>query len=115
MSERRQRPKDAGVADEHVELAPTLVDGGAQGVDLVVRLEVEGEQRGAAAAGPDLVVDLLQCAGGAADEDQVCAFLGVGQRHGAADATGGSRDERETAGEAGWSGQGVRPSGSDTI
>ena len=34
--ERRQRPEDAGIADEDVELAPALVDGGAQRVDLVV-------------------------------------------------------------------------------
>jgi hypothetical protein len=93
MSQRRQRPEDAGVADEHVELAPALVDGGAQGIDLVVGLEVEREQRGAAATGPYLVVDLLERAGGAADQDQMCAFLGVGQRHGSPHAAGGPRDQ----------------------
>ena len=71
-------------------------------------LEIEGEQRGAAADRADLVVDLLQRAGGAADQDQVRAFPGVGQRHGPADAAGGSGDEGEAAGEALWGVHGPR-------
>ena len=55
-----------------------------------------------AAAAADLVVDLLERAGGAADQDQVRALPGVGQRHGAADAAGGPRDEGKAAGEALW-------------
>ena len=54
---------------------PALVDGGSQRVDLVVVLEVEGEQGGLAAQRPDLVVDLLQRTGGAPDQDQVRALL----------------------------------------
>ena len=49
---------------------------------------------------PDLVVDLLQRAGGAADQDQVRAFPGVGQGDGAADAARGPGDEGETVGKA---------------
>ena len=54
--------------------------------------------------GADFVVDLLERAGGAADQDQVRAFPGVGERHGPADAARGPGDEGETAGEAGRGG-----------
>ena len=47
----------------------------------------------AAAAAADLVVDLLERAGGAAYQDQVRAFPGVGERHGPADAARGPGDE----------------------
>ena len=103
MAQRRQRPQDAGVADQDVELPPALVDGGPKRVDLVAVLEVEGEQRGVAAEVADLVVQLLQRAGGAPDQDQMRALLGVGQRHRPADAARGSGDEGEAAGEA-WCG-----------
>src|SRR5439155_14384920 len=92
--------EDAGVADEDIELAPALVDGRPQRVDLVMHFEVQGEQRGAAAAGPDLIVDLLEGAGSAADQDQMRAFPGVRQRHSPADATRGSGDEGKPAGKA---------------
>ena len=48
----------------------------------------------------DLVVDLLERAGGAADQDQVRAFPGVGAGHRPADAARGPGDEGETAGKA---------------
>ena len=99
MAERRQRPQDAGVADQDVELLPALVDGGAEGVDLFEPLQVQGEQGGTAAQALDLVVELLQRTGGAPDQDQVRTFPGVGQRHRPANAAGGSGDEGETAGE----------------
>src|SRR5262249_39698612 len=116
-------------------------DGRADGVDLVLGLEVEGQQRGVAADGSDLVIHLLQSSGRAADQDQVGALLGVGQGDGAADAASGTGDESEAVGEAArgrgdasglnpaaallardrWAGEtaapndGVGPFGSDTI
>src|SRR5215470_17766957 len=73
-----------------------------------MRLKVEGEQRGAAADGPDLVVDLLQRAGGPADQDEMRALLGVGQRHRPANAARGSRDEGETVSKAPGVAHGLR-------
>src|SRR5262245_30637962 len=100
MAKRRERPQDTGVPNQDVELIPALIDGGAQRVDFVVRLKVEGEQRGAAADGPDFVVDLLEGAGSPADQDEMGALLCVGQSHRPADAAGGSRDEGKTVSKA---------------
>ncbi len=58
--QRRQRPEDAGVADEDVELAPALEQRRPELIDLVALGEVELQQRRLAAALADLVVELLR-------------------------------------------------------
>jgi hypothetical protein len=95
----RERPEDAGVADQDVELLPALIDRGPERVDLVEPFEVQGEERGAAASPADLVVQLLQRAGGAPDQDQVRTLLCVGESDSPADAARGPGDEGETSGE----------------
>ena len=56
MRQRRYGAKDAGVADEDVELAPALVDSGSEGVDLLTVGEVQLDECGGAAEGANFIV-----------------------------------------------------------
>ena len=71
----REGPEDAGAGDENVELAPALVERRPQLVDLLALAQVELEQRGLAAVGADLVVELLERADRARGDDDVGALL----------------------------------------
>ena len=59
MPERRQLAEDPGIADQNVELLPTLEDRRTEPVDAGEILQVEGDQRGAAAGRLDLVVEFV--------------------------------------------------------
>ena len=100
MAQRGQRSQYSRIADHDVELLPALVDGRPKRIDLVMVLQIKGEQRCIAAEGADLVIDLFQRARGAADQDQMRALFGVGQGNRPADAAGGSGNEGKAAGEA---------------
>ena len=95
MTERRQRTQNAGIANQNVELAPALEDRRAQPVDGVEIGQIERNERGFAADLADLVIDFLQAAHSAGDQDRVRAFSGKGQCDRAANATGGACDHRE--------------------
>ena len=75
-AERRQRPEDAGIADQHVEPAVALVEREREPRDAVAVLHVERHQRGGAAGGLDLVVEFFQPADGARDRHHMRAGLG---------------------------------------
>ena len=92
-----------------IELATS--DGTRTGtVDGIEVLEIQRHQeRGLAADGADLVIQLFERADGAGGEDEVGAFLRVSNGDGAADAAAGSGHQTDAAGErsvrrahAGW-------------
>ena len=99
MAERRQRPEDAGIADQHVEAAVALVERQRQAGDAVAILDVERHQRGAAAGRLDLVVELFQAADGARHRDDMAACLRQLQRQRGANAARGAGHQRDTVGE----------------
>ena len=76
-----------------------LVDGGRELVDLDEVPQVERHQRGAAAGGADLVVDLFEPAGRARRQYQMCTLAGEALGDGGADAARGAGDKRDFAGE----------------
>ncbi len=93
--ERRQRAQYARARDENVELAPALKQRRSDLVDLVAAAQIERKQGGLAAGGADLVVELFQPPDRPRRDHHVRTLFGQGQRHGAADATRGTRDEGE--------------------
>ena len=99
MAERRERPENAGIADQDVEPAEALVQRKPEPVDALVVLEVERHQRGGAAERLDRVVELLEPADGAGDGDDVGAGLRQRERGRIADAARGAGDERDAVGE----------------
>src|SRR6516162_1130040 len=99
MPERGQRPKNAGIADHHIESSETLVQGRAEPVDAQVVLEVERHERGRSAQALDRIVELLEPADGARERDNMGAGFGERERGGVADAARGAGDERDTVGE----------------
>ena len=99
MAERGQRPKNAGIADHHVESSEALVQGGAEPIDALVILEVERHERGRTTQGLDRVIELLEPADRARERDNMGAGAGQRERGGIADAARGAGDERDTVGE----------------
>ena len=99
MAERGQRPKNAGIADHHVESSEALVQGGAEPIDALVILEVERHERGRTPQGLDRVIELLEPADRARERDNMGAGAGQRERGGIADAARGAGDERDTVGE----------------
>src|SRR5262245_54126626 len=99
MAERGQRPKNAGIADQHIEPSETLVQGRAEPVDALVVLEVERYQGGRAAERLDRIVELLEAADRARERDDMGAGLRQRERGGVTDAARGAGDERDTVGE----------------
>src|SRR6516225_8441866 len=99
MAERGQRPKNAGIADQHVESSEALVQGGAEPIDALVILEVERHERGRTTQGLDRVIELLEPADRARERDNMGAGAGQRERGGIADAARGAGDERDTVGE----------------
>ncbi len=107
MPERHQLAEHAGIADEHVEPAPALVDRGAEAVDGVVVAQVEGDEGGRAARRPHGIVEILEGALRAGDRDHVGAGRGQRQGRRAADAARGPGDDRDAVGEGFWGEEGV--------
>src|SRR5258708_37526234 len=91
MGERRGGAGDAGIADENVELAMTLVQRRAEPGDAVEIGEIERHQSGAAAVLADLVIELFEAALRPRHRDNMRA--GLGQR-----ACGGIADAARSAG-----------------
>ena len=99
MGERRQGAENPGIGDENVELAPALVEGGAEPIERVEILDVDGDQRGGRASGLDGVVQLFERALGAGQRHDMGAGFGKRDGGGTADAARGAGDERDPAGE----------------
>ena len=99
MAERRQRSDDAGIADQHVEAAIALVEREREPGDAVGILHIERHQRGGAAGGLDLVVELFQAADRARHRHDMGAGCGEFERERRADAARGAGDERDAVGE----------------
>ena len=97
--DRGQRAEHRGVEDEDVERVPALGDRRRELADRFAVGEVERRDGRAAAGVVDALLDLLERAGGAGDQDDMGA--GRGERFGGrrADAAAGAGDERELAGE----------------
>src|SRR3546814_14163764 len=92
-----QRPEDAGVADQDVELAEALVHRGAEAVEAVEVAQVVRDQDGLlAAGGADGVVELFQRAHRARDEQELRALRGEPPGARGADAEIGSASCRES-------------------
>src|SRR5579863_5649541 len=99
MAERRRGAGDAGIADENIELAVTLVQGCAEPRDAVKIGQAERYQRRLAAILSYLVVEFFQPALGARDRNNVRAGLRECACRGIADAARGAGDESDTVGE----------------
>ena len=98
MADRAKLAQHACVGDENVEAAEALGERSAQPVDLLAVAEVHGhERRGLSRCALHGVVDLLQAAGGAGDEDEPRALGREAPRDGRADPARGAGDERDPA------------------
>ena len=95
MGQRRQRPEDAGIGEQDVELAPALQQGRAELLDRRRVAEIDRHQRRAAADRVDLVIELFERARGPRQRHDMGAGLGESERSGAADAARGAGDERD--------------------
>ena len=100
MGEGRQAPEDAGVADQDVELAEALIERGSESIDGLAVGELERNERGFAARGPDRVVDAFQGLAVAGKQQDMRAFLREFLRDGAADTARGAGDEGDAILEA---------------
>ena len=94
-------PSIAGIGEEHVELAPALVNRAAQPVDAGAVLEVERHQRRRRRAALICVVELLEPADGARDRDDMRAGRGKRRRRRTADAARCAGDDGDAAGKRG--------------
>ena len=99
MRQGRDLAEDAGIADEDVEPAPTLVEGGAETVEGLVIVEVDRNERGADAHRANRVVELLERALRAGQGDHMRAGAGEGKGGGPPDAARGAGDDRDAIGE----------------
>src|SRR5713226_9497311 len=99
MPERRGGTGDAGIADENVELAMTLMQRRAKPGDAVEVGEVERHQGRAAAVFSDLVVELFETALRSGNRNHMRAGLGKRARGRIADAARCAGHESDTGGE----------------
>ena len=99
MAERRQRAENPGIACQHVETAVALIEREREPRDAVAILHIQRHQRGGAAGGLDLVVDLLQPAHRARHGHHVRAGLGELQSERRANAARGAGDQCDTVRE----------------
>src|SRR5579864_6245566 len=99
MPKRRERAELGCIADEDVEVPVTLVDRRGELVDLDEVAQVERHQRGAAAGGANLVVDLFETTWGARRQDQVRSLAGEALGDGGADTARSAGDKGDLAGE----------------
>ena len=97
MGQRCDPPQHARVADEDVELAPPLVDRGAEAVDAWTVGQVKRHQRRGAVFRLDAVVQRLEGVDLAADGDDVTATAGQIEGDRLADAAGGTGDDGDPA------------------
>lgn len=97
MANRGNHAENAGIGDQNIELAPALVDIGAQRIDGFHVGEIEGNQRRRAANGLDGVVKLLKAADRAGAGDDMRAGLGQFQRREIADAARSAGNESDAA------------------
>ncbi len=95
LMDRRDRAEQAGIADEHVELAEALVERRPQPIESVEVLQIEGYERRARTGGADLVVEFLERALRAGQRHDVGARAGELQRGRTADAAGRAGDDRD--------------------
>ena len=84
MGERRELAKDAGIADQDIELFPALENGSTETVNRRIVLDVGGHKRGRAAKGLYLIIEFFEAALGAGKGDDVGAFLCQRQGNGTA-------------------------------
>jgi len=91
--------RDAGVADQDIELAVAFMQRGAEPGDPVGVGQAERHQRGAAAIFADLVVKLLQSSLRARHRHDVRALPRKRPRRGVTDAARGTGDEGDAGGE----------------
>src|SRR5258708_12726097 len=96
MAERGQRPKNAGIADHHVESSEALVQGRAEPIDALVILEVERHERGRTTQGLDRVIELLEPADRARERDNMGAGAGQRERGAIPDAPRAPPDDPDT-------------------
>ena len=99
MAERRQRADDAGIADQYVEAPIAFVERQREPRDALAVLDVERHQRGGAARGLDLVIELFQPADGARHRHHMRSRLGELQGQRGANAARGAGHQRDTVGE----------------
>jgi hypothetical protein len=99
VPERRGRPGDAGIADQNINLAVTLMQRCAQTSDALIVGQVERHQRSAAAILADLVVEFLKPALCPRHSHDMRAGLSESTRGSIADAARGAGDESDTGGE----------------
>src|SRR5260370_21343760 len=99
MPERRGGTGDAGIADENVELAMTLMQRRAKPGDAVEVGEVERHERRAAAVFSDLVVELFETPLCSRHRNHMRAGFRQRARGGIADAARCAGDESDTGGE----------------
>ncbi len=99
MAERRERAELGGAADQDVEPTEALGERSAQLIDRLPGGEIERHQGRAAARGAYPVVDLLERARGARDQDEARALGGetFGQRRAQPPARAG--DQRDAVGQ----------------
>src|SRR5947207_877435 len=101
VPERRKRPEDAGIPDQHVEPAIALGERRTETRDAVVILEVERYQRCRTAGRADRVVELLESAHRARDCDHMRARARKRERRRIADPARSAGDQGDAVGEGG--------------
>jgi hypothetical protein len=77
-----------------------FVKGGAEPVQGLEVAQIEGNEGGRAALGADRIVDLLESALGARDQDELRAFTGEAFGNGGADAARGAGDDGDATVQA---------------
>ena len=109
MAEGREGPQHGGIGDQDVEALVALIDRRAQPVEGGEIRDVEGNQRRMAADGLHRIVDFLQPADGAGQQDQLGALFGEALGDGRAQAARSTGHERDAPGEPSF-GHGLRRS-----
>ncbi len=99
MAERRKDAEFRSVADQDVEPAPAVEDGGGELVDLDEVAQIHRHQGGGAARGSDRVVDFFEAADSARRHHDMRALTGKAHRNSGADAARGARDQGDLAGK----------------
>src|SRR5437867_3902210 len=99
MAERGEDAELGGIADKDVEPAIAVEELRREFIDLDKIAQVDRNERGAAADGPDGVVDFFETTHRARRHHDMCALSGKAPCDGGADAARGSGDQRDPAGE----------------
>jgi hypothetical protein len=99
MAERGEDAELGGIADEDVEAAITVEQLSRKFVDLDEIAQVDRNERGRAADGPDDVVEFFETTYRARRQDDVRSLRGKAQGGGGPDAARGAGDQRDPAGQ----------------